>query len=111
MLISATIPKASASDARLNRYMVLLLAVTNAVDLLASRRAFSFGVAELNPLVDLVISNYGIWTLGLIKAFWIMALAFFIPYIRGWTQALLGLSCIAYLIVTILHVANLSPLL
>ena len=108
---SAGIPTASPGELQLNRYFWVFLVVTNAVDVLASRRAFQFGIAEVNPVADLIISMYGVAGLGLFKAFWLLALLAFLPFVRGFTQALLGFACLAYFLLTIAHIWFLSPLL
>lgn len=103
--------RASEREEHLNRYLWLFLVVTNAVDVLASRRAFQFGIAELNPIVDLIISYFGIWGLAAFKALWIIMLMPLLPFVRGWTQAMLALACLAYFVLTIGHIWFLSPLL
>ena len=103
--------QASPRARHLNRYLWVLLAVTNLVDLLASRRAFALGIGELNPIVDLLFSAYGIASIALFKLFWLVALLVLLPYVRGWTQALFAFACVIYLGLTMLHIAWLSPLL
>jgi hypothetical protein len=103
--------KSHPSDRHLNRYLWLLLVVTNVVDVLASRRAFEFGIEELNPIVDSVLSAYGIWGIALFKALWLGVLLVLLPHIRGWTRMLLAFACLAYFALTVLHIWNLSPLL
>ena len=111
-MLSLSIPRrASESEELLNRYWWSLLLVTNAVDVLASKRAFASGIAELNPAVDLVISHFGVWALAVSKAIWLVMLLLLLPYIRGWTQALLALSCLVYCGVVLAHIWYLSPLL
>jgi len=111
MLGFLAVRRASDTEEHLSRYLWLLLAVTNAVDLLASKRAFELGIAELNPAAEMLISTYGVWGLALFKASWIVVLALLIPFIRGWTQVLLGLCCLVYVSVIFAHIAFLSPLL
>ena len=111
MLDTTASPKPAARDRYLNRYLWLLLAVTNLVDVLASRRAFEFGMAELNPVIDSLLSAYGIAGVALFKAFWLGVLFFLLPHIKGWTQILLACACAAYFALTVLHIWNLSPLL
>lgn len=111
---SVTLPhpaKASPRDKQLNRYLWSLLAVTNLVDLLASRRAFDLGIGELNPIVDWLFSAYGISSVAVFKLFWLTALLVLLPYVRGWTQAFFAFACVIYLGLTLLHIARLSPLL
>lgn len=109
---NATAPqRASEREMDLNLYLWAFLVVTNIVDVLASRRAFEFRIAELNPVIDLVQADYGILGVVLLKAFWLFVLMLLLPYIRGWTQLLLGLACLAYFAVTVIHIWMLSPLL
>lgn len=103
--------RASEREEHLNRYLWVFLVITNVVDVLASRRAFQFGIAEVNPIVDLIISYFGIWGLAVFKVLWILMLMPLLPYIKGWTQAMLGLACLAYFVLTIAHIWFLSPLL
>jgi hypothetical protein len=103
--------RASERDMELNLYLWAFLVVTNMVDVLASRRAFEFGMTELNLVVDLVLAEYGILGIVLLKSFWLVGLMFLLPYIKGWTQLLLGLACLAYFAVTVIHIWMLSPLL
>jgi hypothetical protein len=111
MLDTTAASKPATRDRHLNRYLWLLLAVTNAVDVLASRRAFEFGMAELNPFIDSLLASYGIVGVALFKAFWLGALLLLLPHIKGWTQMLLAFACAAYFALTVLHIWNLSPLL
>lgn len=111
MLGIQTARRASASETLLNRYIWALLVVTNGVDLLASRRAFALGIAEINPVVELMIASYGFWSLGVFKAFWLVILLSLLPYIRGWTQVLFTLTCMIYFILALSHIIYLSPLL
>lgn len=104
-------PGASEREERLNHYLWAFLVVTNVVDVLASRRAFEFGIAEVNPFADLIIANYGIWALALFKAFWILMLLPLLPHVKGWTRVLLALACAVYGVLTIAHIWFLSPLL
>ena len=111
-MLSATGPlRASERDKELNLYLWAFLVVTNIVDVLASRRAFELGMTELNLLVDLVLADHGILGVVLLKTFWLVVLMFLLPYIRGWTQLLLGLACLAYFAVTVIHIWMLPPLL
>jgi hypothetical protein len=111
-MLNATYPiRASERDKDLNLYLWVFLVVTNIVDVLSSRRAFESGITELNPVVDLVLADYGILGVVLLKSFWLVGLMFLLPYIRGWTQFLLGLACLAYFAVAVLHIWMLSPLL
>lgn len=103
--------QASPRARHLNRYLWVLLAVTNLVDLLASRRAFALGIGELNPIVDSLFSTYGIASVALFKAFWLVALLILLPYVRGWIQAFFAFACVVYLGLTMLHIAWFSPLL
>ena len=98
-------------DEHLNVYLWLLLVATNLVDLLASRRAFAIGIDELNPVVDAILVDQGIWGIGLFKAFWLLVLLLLLPRIQGWTQALLAFACLVYFALTLLHLWHLSPLL
>jgi Domain of unknown function (DUF5658) len=98
-------------EQHLNRYLWALLAVTNLVDLLASRRAFELGIDELNPIVEALFSAYGIASIAAFKLLWLVILLVLIPHIRGWTQAFLAFACVVYLGLTALHIARLSPLL
>jgi hypothetical protein len=98
-------------DRHLNVYLWLLLSAANLVDVLASRRAFGIGMVELNPIVDLVLVEFGVWGVSLLKAFWLLVLYFLLPHIRGWTQALLTFASLAYFALTLLHLWHLSPLL
>jgi hypothetical protein len=111
-MLSATGPlRASERDKELNLYLWAFLVVTNIVDVLASRRAFELGMTELNLVVDLILADYGILGVALFKSFWLVGLMFLLPYIRGWTQLLLGLVCLAYFALTVVHTWMLSPLL
>ena len=111
-MLNAIYPiRASERDKDLNLYLWVFLVVTNIVDVLASRRAFEFGIAELNPVVDLILADNGILGVVLFKAFWLFVLMFLLAYIRGWMQLLLGLACLAYFAVAVLHIWMLSPLL
>jgi Domain of unknown function (DUF5658) len=101
----------AASDVHLNLYLWALLAVTNLVDVLASRRAFDLGIAELNPLVDSVLFAYGISGIAFLKLFWLAVLLVLLAHIRGWLQAFLAVACLIYLGLTVFHIANLSPLI
>ena len=111
--ILETFPRAVAPgrEERLNYFLWAFLVVANAVDVLASGRAFEFGIAEVNPFAELIIANSGIWTLALFKAFWILMLLPLLPHVKGWTRALLALACTVYGVLTIAHVWFLSPLL
>ena len=91
--------------------MWALLAVTNIVDVLASRRAFDFGMGELNPFVSMLLDEFGILGVALFKAFWLLVLLGLLPYVKGWTQKFFELACVVYLLLTALHLWNLSPLL
>lgn len=102
---------AAAEDRELNLYLWALLAVTNLVDVLASKRAFDVGLEELNPVAASLLAEYGLLGLALCKAFWLAVLVVSLPYIHGWVQKFLALACGAYLGLTILHIWNLSPLL
>lgn len=103
--------RASAQELELNRYLWLLLVVTNLVDVLASRRAFQFGVDELNPIVDGMLSQYGILGVAVFKTFWLAVLLALLPFVHGWSQKFLAVACSAYLVLTVLHIWFLSPLL
>jgi len=101
----------SAQGRRLNLCLWLLLSVTNVVDVLATRRAFQIGIEELNPIVALVYSQYGIGAVAALKVPFLILLCCLIPYIRGWTRGLLILACGIYLTLTAAHIWYLSPLL
>lgn len=101
----------AAAGKRLNFYLWLLLAVTNVVDVLGTRRAFDIGIHELNPLVEFFYARYGMVPIALAKAFFLALLYFLIPYIRGWNRALFVFACGVYLALTVTHVWYLSPLL
>lgn len=98
-------------DRHLNVYLWLLLLAANFVDVLASRRAFQIGMSELNPLVDTVLTQNGVWGVVVLKAFWLVVLLPLLPHIRGWTQLLLALACFVYFVLTLLHIWHSSPLL
>ena len=98
-------------DRHLNVYLWLLLVAANLVDVLASRRAFQFGVTELNPVVDVVLVDYGVGAVSLLKAFWLLVLFFLLPHMKGWKQALLAVATLIYFALTLLHIWYLSPLL
>ena len=98
-------------DRHLNVYLWLLLVAANLVDVLASRRAFQFGVSELNPVVDVVLVDYGVGGVSLLKAFWLLVLFFLLPHMTGWKQALLAVATLVYFALTLLHIWYLSPLL
>jgi len=102
---------ASSRERSLNRYLWLLLAVMNLGDILASRRAFQLGIGELNPLVETINLEYGIFGVTLFKALWIFVLLLLLPFIRGWIQMLFAITCLIYFAVTLLHLLNLPPLL
>lgn len=102
--------RVSSQGRRLNFYLWLLLAVTNLVDVLATRRAFNIGIDELNPIVALVYAQYGIGAVAAIKVPFLVMLCFLLPYIRGWTRTMLVLACSAYLALTFAHIWYLSPL-
>jgi hypothetical protein len=96
---------------RLNFYLWLLLTVTNVVDVLGTRRAFSIGVHELNPIVEFFYAQFGMISIAFAKAVFLVLLYFLIPYIRGWNRALFVFACCVYLALTVAHVWYLSPLL
>ena len=98
-------------DRHLNVYLWLLLAAANLVDVLASRRAFQIGMTELNPVVDAVLVDHGVWGVSVLKAFWLLLLFFLLPYIKGWTQTLLAFASLVYFALTLIHIWFLSPLL
>lgn len=110
-LARASAGTASSRERHLNRYLWALLAVTNLVDVLASRRAFGLGIGELNPFIESLLARYGLVGLGMLKLFWISVLLILLPYIRGWLHQLLMLACLVYLALTVVHIARLSPLL
>lgn len=95
----------------LNRYLWALLLVTNIVDVLASRRAFQFDIAEMNPLLGTVLAAFGLPGLALVKAFWLVVLLLLLSHIRGWTQVLFSAACLTYVALTAVHIWHLSPLL
>ena len=64
---------------RLNLYLWVFLVVTNAVDVLASRRAFELGIAESNRVVDLILANFGLLGVVLFKGFWLLILMLLLP--------------------------------
>jgi len=103
--------KASAAEQHLNLYVWWLLVVTNLVDVLVSRRAFDYGVMELNPIIEILYSEYGINGVVLVKAFWIFVLFTSLPYIRGWYQMLFALASLIYLWLAVEHLSNLPRLL
>ena len=102
---------ASAAGWRLNLYLWLLLAVTNVVDFLGTRRAFQLGIEELNPLVAFAYAEFGIGAVAAMKIPFLLLLGCLLPYIRGWTRGLLAAACAVYLALTGAHIWYLSPLL
>jgi hypothetical protein len=98
-------------DRHLNVYLWLLLVAANIVDVLASRRAFEIGMVELNPVVDVVLVDFGVGGVSALKAFWLVVLWFLLPHISGWKQALLALASLVYFALTLLHIWFLSPLI
>lgn len=96
---------------RLNLYLWLLLTATNVVDVLATARAFEIGIGELNPIVAMLYTQFGIGSVVVFKAVFLGLLCFMIPYIRTWTRALLMLACCIYCVLTAAHVWYLMPLL
>jgi len=103
-------PRAAAGR-RLNFYLWLLLAVTNVIDVLGTRRAFSIGIHELNPIVEFFYAQFGMIPIAFAKAVFLALLYFLIPHIRGWNRALFVFACCVYLVLTFAHVWYLSPLL
>jgi len=103
-------PRAAAGR-RLNFYLWLLLAVTNVIDVLGTRRAFSIGIHELNPIVEFFYAQFGMIPIAFAKAVFLVLLYFLIPHIRGWNRALFVFACCVYLALTFAHVWYLSPLL
>ena len=99
------------AERRLNFYLWCLLAVTNVVDVLGTQRAFDLGIGELNPIVELFYGMFGMASVVLLKALFLTVLFFMIPYIRGWNRVLFVFACCVYLVLTVAHVAYLSPLL
>lgn len=102
---------ASASGVRLNALLWTLLLAANLVDVLASRQAFGIGVGELNPIVELLLLEYGMAGVIVPKLFWMTVLLLLLPYIRGWTRALFAMTCTVYLALTVVHLSQLTPLL
>ena len=98
-------------DRHLNVCLWLLLGAANIVDVLASRRAFEFGMVELNPVVDVVLVDFGVGGVSVLKALWLVALWFLLPHINGWKQGLLALASLVYFALTLLHIWFLSPLI
>jgi hypothetical protein len=96
---------------RTNLYLWILLAVTNLIDLLATGRAFEFGIDELNPLVNQLHAGFGMSGIGLLKATFLTLLYFLLPHVRTWTRALFVLACGIYVALTLAHIWYLAPLL
>jgi len=96
---------------RLNFYLWLLLVVTNVIDVLGTRRAFSVGIHELNPIVEFFYAQFGMISIAFAKAVFLVLLYFLIPHIRGFNRALFVFACCVYLALTFAHVWYLSPLL
>ena len=99
------------ADRRLNLYLWLLLVVTNLVDVLGTQRAFALGISELNPIIASIYAAYGIVAIVIFKGVFLGILGLTLPWIRGWTRALLAGACCAYLALTVAHIWYLSPLL
>lgn len=68
-------------------------------------------IAELNPLVDLILVDFGVPGIAWFKAFWLFVLLLLLPHIKGWTQLLFGFACLAYFALTAIHIWMLPPLL
>lgn len=96
---------------RTNLWLWVFLATTNLIDVLATGRAFSFGIAELNPIVDQLHLQFGMSGITLLKAGFLTLLYWLLPHIRTWTQALFALACTVYLGLTVTHLWYLVPLL
>lgn len=102
----------SGTDQRrhLNLSLWMLLAATNVIDVLGTGRAFSIGIGELNPLVDMLHTAFGMAGIIGVKLFFLTLLFFLLPWVRSWTRALLTLVCSAYIALTFAHIWYLAPL-
>lgn len=96
---------------RVNLLLWGLLAAMNLIDLLATRSAFDFGIAELNPVVAQLHTAYGMSGIALCKAALLGLLLVLLPHIRGWLRVLFAAACLIYLVLTGIHVWYLAPLL
>jgi len=108
---AAAAGSATTAGRRLNFYLWWLLAVTNVVDVLGTQRAFEMGISELNPIVELFYAHFGMISVALVKALFLILLYFLVPYIRGWNRVLFIFACGVYLALTIAHIGYLSPLI
>ena len=86
------------------------LVAANAIDVLASRYAFSLGVSELNPLVARLLDAYGVVGLSAVKAVLLAALLVLLPRVTGKLQVLLVFTCIVYAAVVAYHLLSLTTL-
>ncbi len=96
---------------RLNLLLWWLLTVTNAVDILASRRAYELGIEELNPLISMLLAEHGLLSIVVLKGFWLFLLLRLLPYLQGWTQALFACACLAYFALAVVHLSHSNLLL
>lgn len=79
------------------------LVFANVVDLFATSRAFAMGVGEANPISAWIFDLWGMAGLTLHKLFWLTAVVFLLPYIRGWTLSLLAFACLVYAGLLVIH--------
>lgn len=106
--LAPTLPKWRLTPFGVNCVAWVVLVAANAVDVLASRYAFSLGVSELNPLVARLLDAYGIAGLVVVKAVFLAALLVLLPRMNGKLRLLLVFTCIVYVTVVVYHFISLS---
>ncbi len=89
----------------LNIVLWCSLALTNAVDVLASRRAYEIGIGEMNPVVSMLLTQYGVLGIALFKGFWLLLLLLLLSRITGWTQKLFACACLIYIALAVYHIS------
>ncbi|MCZ6888382.1 MAG: DUF5658 family protein [Gammaproteobacteria bacterium] len=95
----------------LNIVLWCLLALTNVVDVLASRRAYEIGIGEMNPVVSMLLTQYGVLGIALFKGFWLLLLLLLLSRIAGWTQKLFVCACLIYIALAAYHISYANLLL
>ena len=89
----------------------LVLFAANSVDVGASFFAIEVGYLEANVLVREVYEKFGLTGLIIVKTFWLLVLLVLVPWMQGWTLALLAFASLIYVFVTIYHLVFLLPLI
>lgn len=99
---SAPIPRIN-----LAAVLVVVLAVMNAFDVIATYIALARGVEEANPISRFIIDSYGFSGLIAVKSVFVGVLALTVKHIKGYLIWLLAVAVSVYSWLTIVHIGGL----